>query len=92
MVGAKVNGRMVSLDYQVKTGEVIEVLTSNSKNQGPSRDWLKIVKTSEARNKIRQWFKKERREENIQEGKQELEREFRRNTIALPGMRRWQNL
>ena len=82
MVGAKVNGRIVSLDYIVKTGEVIEVLTSNA-SEGPKRDWLKSVKTSEARNKIRSWFKKEKREENIIEGKNELEKEFRRNGIVL---------
>ena len=82
MVGAKVNGRIVSLDYIVKTGEVIEVLTSNA-SEGPKRDWLKIVKTSEARNKIRSWFKKEKREENIIEGKAELEKEFKRNGIVL---------
>ncbi|WP_312643688.1 bifunctional (p)ppGpp synthetase/guanosine-3',5'-bis(diphosphate) 3'-pyrophosphohydrolase [Hydrogenoanaerobacterium sp.] len=84
MVGAKVDGRMVSIDYQVKTGNIVEVLTSKSLTQGPSRDWLKLVKTSEARNKIRSWFKKERRDENIAEGKTELEREFRRNYINLP--------
>ncbi len=82
MVGAKVNGRIVSLDYTVKTGEVIEILTSNA-SEGPKRDWLKNVKTSEARNKIRSWFKKEKREENIIEGKAELEREFKRNGIIL---------
>ncbi len=82
MVGAKVNGRIVSLDYNVKTGEVIEILTSNA-SEGPKRDWLKSVKTSEARNKIRSWFKKEKREENIIEGKNELEKEFKRNGIVL---------
>ncbi len=82
MIGAKVNGRIVSLDYTVKTGEVIEILTSNA-SDGPKRDWLKSVKTSEARNKIRSWFKKEKREENIIEGKAELEKEFRRNGIIL---------
>ena len=84
MVGAKVDGRIVSLDYQVKTGEIVDVLTSSQAGKGPSRDWLKIVKTSEARSKIRNWFKKERREENIAEGRAEVEREFRRNYIRLP--------
>ncbi len=84
MVGAKVDGRMVSLDFQVKTGMIVEILTSQSKDTGPSRDWLNIVRTSEARNKIRSWFKKERREENIAEGKSAIEREFRRNLISLP--------
>ncbi len=84
MVGAKVDGRMVSIDYQVKTGNIVEIITTKNPTQGPSRDWLKIVKTSEARNKIRSWFKKERREENIAEGRSELEREFKRNYINLP--------
>lgn len=83
MVGAKVDKRIVPIDYKVKTGEIIEILTTKEVGHGPSRDWLKIVKTSEARNKIRQWFKKERREENIVEGRTELEREFRRNNIEL---------
>ena len=83
MVGAKVNSRIVPLDYKVKTGEIVEVLTTSAANHGPSRDWLKIVHTSEARNKIRGWFKKERREENIQQGKAELEREISRNLIRL---------
>lgn len=84
MVGAKVNGRIVPLDYKVKTGEIVEVLTTNDPNHGPSRDWLTIVHTSEARNKIRSWFKKERREENIQQGRAQLERELSRNLIRLP--------
>lgn len=83
MVGAKVNGRIVPLDYRVKTGEIVEVLTSSA-DHGPSRDWLNIVHTGEARNKIRGWFKRERREENIQEGRAELERELSRNLIRLP--------
>ena len=83
MVGAKVDGRIVPLDYKVKTGEIVEVLTSSAQGKGPSRDWLKIVKTSQARSKIRQWYKKERREENIAEGKNEVEKEFRRNFIRL---------
>lgn len=84
MVGAKVDGRMVSLDYKVKTGMIVEIITSTTQSNGPSRDWLKIVKTSEARNKIRSWFKKEKREENIAEGKLALEKEMRRNLIAPP--------
>ncbi len=84
MVGAKVNGRIVPLDYKVKTGEIVEVLTTSDTTHGPSRDWLNIVHTSEARNKIRGWFKKERREENIQQGRADLERELSRNLIRLP--------
>ena len=83
MVGAKVDGRIVSIDYQVKTGEIVEVLTSSAANRGPSRDWLQLVKTSEARNKIRSWYKRERREENIAQGREELEREMARNFIRL---------
>lgn len=85
MVGAKVDGRIVPLDYKIKTGERIEVLTSNQQGKGPSRDWLSIVKTGEARSKIRAWFKKEKREENIEEGKTTVERELRRNFIRLDG-------
>ncbi len=83
MVGAKVDGRIVPIDYKVKTGEIIEVLTSSQQGKGPSRDWLSIAKTSSARNKIRSWFKNEKRDENIAEGKLEIEREFRRNYIRL---------
>ena len=82
MIGAKVNNRIVSIDHKVQTGEIIEILTG-PENRGPSRDWLNIVKTSEAKNKIRNWFKKERREENIEEGRNALERELRRNMIVL---------
>ena len=82
MIGAKVDKRIVSIDYRVKTGEIIEILTSKEAH-GPSRDWLKIVRTSEARNKIRSWFKHERRDENITEGKSEMERELRRNGIEI---------
>lgn len=83
MIGAKVDGRIVPLDYQVKTGEIVEVLTSSQPGKDPSRDWLNIVKTSQARAKIRQWYKKERRDENIAEGKAEVEKEFKRNFIRL---------
>ncbi|MBE6788624.1 MAG: bifunctional (p)ppGpp synthetase/guanosine-3',5'-bis(diphosphate) 3'-pyrophosphohydrolase [Ruminococcaceae bacterium] len=82
-VGAKVDGKIVPLDYKVKTGEIVEIITSNVKGKGPSRDWIKLVTTSEARNKIRNWFKKEYREENIEQGRNELEAEFRRNLISI---------
>lgn len=82
-VGAKVDGKIVSLDYKVKTGEIVEIITSNTKGKGPSRDWIKLVATSEARNKIRNWFKKEYREENIEQGKLELDAEFRRNLMNI---------
>lgn len=83
MTGAKVNGRIVPIDHKVLTGEIIEVITG-PKDKGPSRDWLNIVTTSEAKSKIRNWFKKERKEENIAEGKAALEKELRRNLINLP--------
>ena len=81
MIGAKVDSRIVPLDHKVKTGEIIEIITTKEGGKGPNRDWLSLVRTSEARNKIRTWFKKERRPENIVEGKAELEREFKRNGI-----------
>ena len=83
MIGAKVNNRIVPIEHQVATGEIIEIITG-PENRGPSRDWLGIVKTSEAKSKIRNWFKKERREENIVEGKDALEREMRRNMMTVP--------
>ena len=83
MVGAKVGGRIVPLDYKVQTGDIVEVLTSSQPGKGPSRDWLQIVKTSSARTKIRAWFKKERREENIAEGRSEFEKELKRNKMRF---------
>lgn len=84
MCGAKVDKKMVSYDYQIKTGQIIEILTTNVEGHGPSRSWLNICKTNEAKSKIRSWFKKERREENIFEGRTALEREFRKNMIRVP--------
>src|SRR5205823_5459637 len=76
-IGAKANGRMVPLDYQLQNGDILEVLTSKGPH-GPSRDWLGFVKTAGASQKIRVWFKKERREENVSKGKELLDKEFRR--------------
>lgn len=84
MNGAKVDGKLVSLDYKIHTGEIVEIITSKDPTHGPNRAWLDIVKTNEAKSKIRSWFKKECREDNIIQGKQELEREFRRNQIRVP--------
>ncbi len=83
MTGAKVDKRIVQLNYVVKTGEIIEILTSSQPGKGPSRDWLNIVTTNEARTKIRNWFKKERREENIEEGRSQYEAQLRRNNMTL---------
>ena len=83
MVGCKVNNRMVPIDHIVSTGEIIEVILGSA-DKGPSRDWLKIVRTSEAKSKIRNWFKKMRREENIQQGRDALARELRREMIIIP--------
>ena len=83
MVGCKVNNRMVPIDHIVSTGEIIEVILGPA-DKGPSRDWLKIVRTSEAKSKIRNWFKKMRREENITQGRDALARELRREMIIIP--------
>ncbi|MHB1653399.1 MAG: RelA/SpoT family protein [Desulfitobacteriaceae bacterium] len=76
-VGSKINGRIVPLDTKLSNGDIVEILTSKQAN-GPSRDWLNFAKTSQAKNRIRQWFKKEQREENILRGKESLEREVRK--------------
>ena len=76
MTGAKVNGRIVTFDTQLQNGDIVEVITSNAAH-GPSRDWMKICKSNEARNKIRQWFKKERREENVATGRAAFESELK---------------
>ena len=85
MVGAKVNGRIVTFDYALQNGDIVEIRTSKSA-PGPSRDWLNIVKSGSARTKIKQWYKKERREENILRGMEMLEDELRHNDLDLDDM------
>ena len=86
-VGAKVNGRLVPLDYELKSGDIVEVVTSSS-NKGPSRDWLNMVKTASARSKIRAWFRKELKEDNIRKGKDMLEKEAKRLGYELNDLMR----
>ena len=82
MVGAKVNGRIVTLDSTLSNGDIVEIITSKA-SKGPSRDWLKIAKSSEARSKIRQWFKKEKKDENIVAGRAAFEAELKHCGIAM---------
>ncbi len=85
MVGAKVNNRIVNIDSKLKNGDIIEVLTSKSA-RGPSRDWLNICQSNQARTKIKQWFKKERREENISHGRSSFEAEMKRMNVPLSAL------
>ena len=89
-IGAKVNNRLVPLDYRLKNGDIVEIVTTKGEH-GPSRDWLNVVRTSHAREKIRQWFKRKDRDENIVHGRESLERELRRlarTSIAVVGVDR----
>jgi GTP diphosphokinase / guanosine-3',5'-bis(diphosphate) 3'-diphosphatase len=89
-IGAKVNNRLVPLDYRLKNGDIVEIVTTKGEH-GPSRDWLNVVRTSHAREKIRQWFKRKDRDENIVHGRETLERELRRlarKTIQAVGIDR----
>ena len=83
MTGAKINGAIAPIDTELENGQIVEIITSSSA-KGPSRDWLKMVKTAEARNKIRQWYKKEKRGENIAMGKAEVDKEFKRYGKSCP--------
>ncbi|MBP1996755.1 RelA/SpoT family protein [Paenibacillus eucommiae] len=90
-IGAKVNSRIVPLDHKLKTGDIIEILTSKH-SYGPSQDWIKIAQSSHARSKIKQWFKKEKREENVEKGKEAIERELKRLAIDPPTLMTNENM
>lgn len=84
-IGAKVNSKIVPLDYKLKTGDIVEVLTSKH-SYGPSQDWIKVVKSSQAKSKIRQWFKREKREENVAKGRDAIEREVKKHGLDVSYM------
>src|SRR5690625_416984 len=90
-IGAKINGKMEPLDYKLKNGDIIEIMTSQH-SYGPSQDWLKITQTSQAKNKIRQFFKKQRREENISKGKELVEKEVQSYNLELKDVLTPENL
>jgi GTP diphosphokinase / guanosine-3',5'-bis(diphosphate) 3'-diphosphatase len=82
-IGAKVNGKLVPLDYELRTGDTVDILTSKAQGEGPSQDWLRWVKTPRARNKIRQWFSRERREDALEDGREQLQRLMRKQNVPL---------
>lgn len=81
-VGAKVNGKIITLDYKLKTGEIVEILTSAS-SKGPKIDWLSIANSNQARSKIKQWLRKARRDDNLEKGKDILEKEFKKQSLNI---------
>ncbi|WP_216823083.1 bifunctional (p)ppGpp synthetase/guanosine-3',5'-bis(diphosphate) 3'-pyrophosphohydrolase [Aeromicrobium sp. A1-2] len=91
-IGARVNGRLVSLESELESGDVVEVFTSKSPDAGPSRDWLDFVASPRARNKIRQWFTKERRDEAIERGKDQIAKQMRKEGLALHRLFRHETL
>ena len=91
MVGAKVNGRLVQFDYRLQNGDIVEVITAKTAH-GPSRDWVKIARSSNARSKIRQWFKREHRDENIVNGRASFESELKRTGVTLKELTNEENL
>ena len=82
-IGAKVNGKLVPLDYELRTGDSVDVLTSKAQGEGPSQDWLQFVATPRARNKIRQWFARGRREDALDQGKDLLQRQMRKQNLSF---------
>ena len=82
-IGAKVNGKLVPLDYELRTGDTVDILTSKAQGEGPSQDWLRWVKTPRARNKIRQWFSRERREDALEDGREQLQRLMRKQNVPF---------
>jgi GTP diphosphokinase / guanosine-3',5'-bis(diphosphate) 3'-diphosphatase len=82
-IGAKVNGKLVPLDYELRTGDTVDILTSKAQGEGPSQDWLRWVKTPRARNKIRQWFSRERREDALEGGREQLQRLMRKQNVPF---------
>src|SRR4030095_13459680 len=82
-IGAKVNGKLVPLDYELRTGDSVDVLTSKAQGEGPSQDWLQFVATPRARTKIRQWFARGRREDALEQGRDLLQKQMRKQNVSI---------